>query len=119
MKSDTNFVVTYRYYQYNGGSADNGYYESEKRCATAEEASALAAAINAAARRHKEADDRIDARQLAYALKQPFDEPEVEIDEELEYEDRELANDLIPGAGGGYLISAEAQIVRTQRETLQ
>ncbi|WP_327210379.1 hypothetical protein [Rhizobium leguminosarum] len=118
MKSDTYFAVTYRYYQHNGGYADNGHYTGEKRCATPEEASALAKAINDAARRRKEADERIDARQLAQALKRPVVEPEVEDDEEQEYADRELANDLIPGAGGGYLISAEAQVVRTERKAL-
>jgi hypothetical protein len=118
MKSDTYFAVTYRYYQYNGGSADNGYYNGERRCATPEEATALADAINAAAKRHKEADARIDARQLAQALQRPVEGPDVEDDEDQEYADRELTNDLIYGAGGGYLISAEAQVVRTQRKAL-
>lgn len=119
MKNETYFAVVYRYYQYNGGAADNGHYTGEQRCATSEEATALADAINAAARRHKDAEARIDARQLAQALKRPVEETEVEDDEDQEYADRELANDLIHGAGGGYLISAEAQVVRTQRKPLQ
>lgn len=119
MKSQSYFAVVYRYYQYNGGSADNGHFAAERRCGTPAEAITLADSINAAAKRRKYAEDRLNASQLARALRKPVEVEEMEDDEEQEYADRDLTNDLISGAGGGYLISAEAQVVRIERKPLR
>ena len=77
------FEVEYHYYQYNSGAADNGYYTETSCCASAEEAIALAARINDAAKKHKEGGAD---------------------------EDRELHNDLIPYSG--FFVWARAYSVR-------
>ncbi len=64
----------------------------ETKCASPEEAIALAEKINAAAKHYR--DETTGSR------------------------DEELANDLIPGACGGYFLSARAYLVRVERKEL-
>lgn len=119
MKSTTYFAVAYRYYQYNDGSANNGTFSAEQRCATAEEALSTAASINASAARRLASEERLRAESLARLGGKPFDAPEIEVGEDELETEKNLEYQLIPGGCGGYFISAEAQTVRVERMPLQ
>ncbi|NTF16913.1 hypothetical protein G6L37_00540 [Agrobacterium rubi] len=102
MTERTVIKVAYSYYRYNDGSANNGDVNRERTCKTAEEAIGLADRINAIAARYKAACNGDDS-----------------VTEEQEWEDRDLANDLIDGACGGYLHpGAVAYVDHIRRERL-
>lgn len=99
------YRVAYSYYRYNDGSANNGDIRREVVCKNADEALAMAARINAIATRYSNSMKDI--------------EDDEEPSEEEAEADRELQDDLIDGACGGYFYpGAAAFVYHIRREPL-
>lgn len=95
------FRVAYSYYRYNDGSANNGDVRKEHACATAEDALRLAERINAAAVRYNLSCD------------------DESVTEEQREDDKDLMDDLIDSACGGYFYTgAVAYVDRINRELI-
>lgn len=102
MSERTAFKVVYSYYRYNDGRANNGDFCKEHTCKSGEEAVRLAERINAIATRYKAVCDGDDT-----------------VSEDQQNDDRELMDDLIDGACGGYFHpGAVAYVDHIRREPL-
>lgn len=104
------FEVQYKYYMYNTGAADNGYYTRSIRKVTADEAAELAAKIEKHAIHHR----YHHGSQYDRPLEKDYD-PSSYTEDDAD-EARMLINDLLPDHG--YFISAKAFETEIKRTPL-
>ncbi len=108
------YMVAYRAYRYNDGSANNAELKREVEVKSGEEALALVERIEKAAKRYNDQcaglhEDETD------------DDPEKEAMKEAELEaEQDLIDDLIGGANGGFFHrGAKAYVDHIRREVLE